>query len=492
MDLIEQAVFTSAETDRAAGYQVVATSPGVCGADVRELAVWGPSHDALLESAPDAVSLNFHPLPSGNYCVSRTNPAGWEYSGRGGARVYTQCLIVSPATLARFANNAFALSRAALAAGLLRLHDEVPKRLAPLRLAGRAPACDSTLLARLCANPGPDWLASLVQAALTSNALAISGGPPAEQMIAGLVNCLPPECRIQFSFSTGLKFSSRRPFRVIAISQDPEERRRVERLYDMAVLDFSGRLPAEFEPVESWARFIHRVLKSGRTSLLSARLSRRQCDFSPEDLPALGLQFLEELDASSFEQEPSDDDREGGEMPQEDLWMGQASGEGISYRDGEATPELEDFDRPFPQAAPLSELFRGAHGAHSRFQKDSCPWSARPFGGALSCPTDGKPSGPVPSQLLDPDDPEVLEKLEHLDDLVYDAIAGKAAAMDELRTFWPRVRDELGDQMLAESQEQYLRYALSAWVGCMEEEAVRNPSQAIQSLEVLCVLFDEV
>jgi hypothetical protein len=29
MDLIEQAVFTSAETDRAAGYQVVATSPGV-------------------------------------------------------------------------------------------------------------------------------------------------------------------------------------------------------------------------------------------------------------------------------------------------------------------------------------------------------------------------------------------------------------------------------------------------------------------------------
>jgi len=142
---------------------VVATSPGVCEADVRELTVWGPSHDALLESTPDAVSLNFHPLPSGSYCVSRTSPAGWEYSGRGGARVYTQCLIVSPETLARFANNPFALSRAALAAGLLRLHDEVPKRLAPLRLTGRAPACDSTLLARLCANPGPDWLASLVQ-----------------------------------------------------------------------------------------------------------------------------------------------------------------------------------------------------------------------------------------------------------------------------------------------------------------------------------------
>ena len=487
MDLIEQAVFTSAETDRAAGYQVVATSPGVCEADVRELAVWGPSHDALLESTPDAVSLNFHPLPSASYCVSRTSPAGWEYSGRGGARVYTQCLIVSPETLARFANNPFALSRAALAAGLLRLHDEVPKRLAPLRLAGRAPACDSTLLARLCANPGPDWLASLVQAALTSAALAIAGGPPAEQVIAGLVNCLPPECRLQFSFSTGLKFSSRRPFRVIAISGDHEERRRVERLYDMAVLDFSGPRPAEFEPVESWARFIQRVLKSGRTSLLSARLSRRQCDFGPEDLPALGLQLLEELDASSFEHNPSDDDQEGGELPQEDLWMGQAPGEGISSGDGAATPEPEHVlpnpirdDQPAREVAPLSELFQGAHEAHSRFQKDSCSSAA------------AKPPGPVPSQLLNPNDPNVLDKLEHLDDLVYDAVAGKAAAMDDLRAFWPQVRDDLGDQLLAESQEQYLRYALSTWVGCVEAEAVRDPSRAIQSLEVLCVLFDEV
>ena len=162
MDLIEQAVFTSAETDRSAGYQVVATSPGVREADCRELAAWGPSHDALLDSLPSAVSVNFHPLPSGSHCVSRTTPAGWEYSGRGGARVYTQCLIVPPPVLARFANNPFALLRAALAGGALRLYDQVPKRLEPLRLVGRAAALDSALLARLCTSPGPGWLASLV------------------------------------------------------------------------------------------------------------------------------------------------------------------------------------------------------------------------------------------------------------------------------------------------------------------------------------------
>ena len=37
MALIEQAVFTSAETERSAGYQVVATSPGVSEADLVEV-----------------------------------------------------------------------------------------------------------------------------------------------------------------------------------------------------------------------------------------------------------------------------------------------------------------------------------------------------------------------------------------------------------------------------------------------------------------------
>ena len=184
----------------------------------------------------------------------------------------------------------------------------------------------------------------------------------------------------------------------------------------------------------------------------------------------------------------ADDERGvGGELPQDDLWMGQAPGEGISGGDGAAMPEPEDVlpnpirdDQPAREAAPLSELFQGAHEAHSRFQKDPCRSAA------------AKPPGPVPSQLLNPSDPKVVHKLEHLDDLVYDAVAGKADAMDDLRAFWPQVRDDLGDQLLAESQEQYLRYALSTWVGCVETEAVRDPSRAIQSLEVLCVLFDEV
>ncbi|NIP86516.1 MAG: hypothetical protein GTO03_13495, partial [Planctomycetales bacterium] len=71
-----------------------------------------------------------------------------------GARIYTQCLIVSPETLWRFANNPFALLRAALASGSLRLYNQVPERLEPVRLAGRAAVLDTALLARLRTNPG--------------------------------------------------------------------------------------------------------------------------------------------------------------------------------------------------------------------------------------------------------------------------------------------------------------------------------------------------
>jgi hypothetical protein len=545
MHWIEQAVFTSAETDRSAGYQVVATSPGVSEADARELAVWGPSHDALLEPGADAVSYNFHALPSGRYCLGRTTPAGREYSGRGGARIYTQCLIVPPSVLARFANNPFALLRAALAAGVLRLHEKVPEQLPPIRLVGRAAVVDQALLARLCANPGPDALAALVQAALTSATVAVTGRPPAEHLIAALVNCLPPECRVQFSFSTGLKFSSRRPFRVIALNDDDEERRRVKRLYDVAVLDFDGQAPPDLAPTESWARFIHRALKTGHTSLLANRLSRRQCEFAPEDLPAFGLQLLEELDASSLGNEEAAGDGAGGRGTEEPEWFGQTPDEEPALADlpdndaashrvphenrppNDAPAACDDTplqpvgdcdgpvgdsqapwcassdrtfgpwdsacdDPPAPRESPTSRAHQRPHEAHARFGGDACPRTDAGRTASASARSVGDLRSPGDGTAGDRDDREVLDRLEHLDDLVYDAIAGNPAALARLKAFWPQVRDHLGGDLLAESQDQYLRHALSTWVGSIGQEEIRNPTQAVHSLEVLCVLFDQV
>jgi hypothetical protein len=450
MARIEQAIFTSAQTQRSAGYHVVAVSPGVSEADRRELAVWGPSHDSLLETGVGAASLNFHPLGSGAFCVSRTTPAGWEYSARGGRRVYTHCLIVPPETLARFANHPFLVAKAALAAGAMEARDEVPPRLEPLELAGHPAAVDQVRVNRLAANLGPEGLALLVQVVMQSNCVAVGGPPGADRLIAGLLDCLPPECRTTVSFTTGLKFSSRRPFRVVALPGDPAECRWLAHQPGVAVLDLADQRQRAATLIDGWAMLIERVLSLGRTSFLAAELSKRRRDFSPGDLPALGLQLLEELEATAYH----------------------ACGDG-PHCPRQPVPSV-------PDAGPPASAPR-AHAAHRRFEKS---------GSGL--PAEKTATIAAPSQCLDPESPEVLEKLETLDDAVFDAINGQAAALERLTGLWPALRKELGDELLAESREQYLRFAISVWEECVQGSEIRDPTRAVQAMEVLCVLFDEV
>jgi len=45
--------------------------------------------------------------------------------------------------------------------------------------------------------------------------------------------------------------------------------------------------------------------------------------------------------------------------------------------------------------------------------------------------------------------------------------------------------------LLAESREQYLRYAVSVWEELATAGGVRDPARAIQALDVLSVLFGD-
>jgi lauroyl/myristoyl acyltransferase len=82
-----------------------------------------------------------------------------------------------------------------------------------------------------------------------------------------------------------------------------------------------------------------------------------------------------------------------------------------------------------------------------------------------------------------------MEKLELLDDLVYESISGNTTALAQLQFVWPQMQTELGEKLLAESSEQYLRYALSIWEDCSDKDSLRNPTLAVQALDVLCLLF---
>jgi hypothetical protein len=466
----EQAIFTSAKTDHSAGYQVIGHSPGIHQIDVRELAVWCPSHDSLLEQTADSVSFNFHPLPSGAYCVSRTVPAGWEYSGRGGMRVYTHCLIVSPDVLANFANNPFAVLQAALSAGAMEIRDPIPMPLEPLLLSGGAPPVDQSLLICLGKKPGPAAMAVLVQSALDAVCLAVAGEPSPGELFAGLFSCLPPACRLEFSFSTGLKYSGRRPFRLIALTGDPSERRWIAHQNNVMVLDLSGSKPLPSIPIDGWAHFIQQVLASGQTQFFAAQLSKRRNDLGPEDLPAFGLQLLEDLDTATF----SDSRMAGAKTKNKDDDLDfYTSG----WRDNLSTGDFSGSK----DSAGNEKQIQQAHAAHRQFEKTRNQSQTSPDHLAVD----------APSANLKIESPEILEKLELLDDLVYDAISGRPGALEQLQIVWPTLKSDLDYQMLAESREQYLRFALMIWEACVEDNSIRNPTKAVQALDVLCLLFEE-
>ncbi len=285
-------------------------------------------------------------------------------------------------------------------------------------------------------------MAALAQIARDAVCLALSCRPAVTPLIAGLFSCLPPECRLEFPFSTGLKFSPRRPFRIVALSGDPAERCWIANYPNVAVLELQkGKTPPPM-PIDGWTRLIRQTLSTGHIPFLARQLSKRRFHLTPDDLPALGLQLLEDMEASH-------DD--GGDS-------------------GDKTAGVESGD-------DLAAAAQRNDASHRRFGKTIASIPAAAISTAM------------PSARLAQHSPAILEKLEHLDDLVYDAIGGQLDAMDQLRTAWPKLAGELDETLWAESREQYLRYALSIWEDYAQADGIRQPSRAMRALDVLCLLF---
>lgn len=569
--LIEQAVFTSAQTDWSAGYRLVSTSPGLRDVDAQELSNWGPSHDSLWEEEADASSVNFHRLPSGAFCVSRTTPAGSEYSGRRGPQIYTQCLVVGADLLARFSNNPFALLRAVVAQGSLRVYDPVPPRMTPIRLVGRAAPFDQALVGQLADDPGIAWLATTIQALIDEPRLGLMVGSNGQRIVQGLFNLLPPECRTEFSFATGLRYSPRRPFRLACLPPAKAEARRLERRYDLRVLDLSGEPPREFEPRDGWACFVGAALARRKAAWFGSQLAHSRPELDLDGLNSLGRRLLAQMSGPTVDEPPPvtkqhdtaagawleriDDDlrRQPEDRGVWQAWQ-QAHREAIERGDlvraadfvrraceivaksriapGDAAERIRELLRvqlegppaalertvealatltpetgrdawlalasqaqveprradllPFPAACAAHEgehaAERRADAPHQRFAGQS---------GAMAQQMARDSWDETPADILGPSHPAAVRNLEQLDDTVFEAIAGKAAALEELRLLWPETLRRLGPEAIGESREQYLRHALSVWRQCIEGEEVRDPRRAIRALDVLAVLYEQ-
>jgi hypothetical protein len=232
---LPQAIFTSVRGRRLDGYQLAARSEEIDEVLARDLQTWGPAHDSLLFPREGIESINFHPLLGGKwYCLSRTVCAGAEYSGRAGGRVYTQMFLMAPDGLERFANNPFLVLRALRAAGRLLVYDNVPESLRSLPLVGRAAGHEGEPSGD---DPPAANLAALENAIRKSPSVAVQGTRLVEPWFAALFRRLPMDERVRVSFSTGLKASLSRPFKLFVAPDDAAQQRQLARQSGVRIVD---------------------------------------------------------------------------------------------------------------------------------------------------------------------------------------------------------------------------------------------------------------
>ena len=92
-----------------------------------------------------------------------------------------------------------------------------------------------------------------------------------------------------------------------------------------------------------------------------------------------------------------------------------------------------------------------------------------------------------PSQHFDADSPAVQAMLEELDDAVFAALKGCPESLETTRRLWPQVVSTLGWELVDESREQYLRFAVETTIRRQEEE-IRSPERSVAALEILSLL----
>jgi hypothetical protein len=280
---------------------------------------------------------------------------------------------------------------------------------------------------------------------LASERLAIFAEAPTEHLIAGLFNVLPVECRREFSFATGLKFSPSRAVRLLALPPEQSNWRALERA-GVTLLRLDSTSHRDDEHWQGWAAWLAAVLSSGKLSVLATELDQARPGLSCAELDDLA----EQLQASLRGPRP-------------------ASAPPRSTRRGHAATAAPASGGPSQKRADAAHEARQGLAVESRSRTAQLDLLA---------------------DKLAQQPPAILELLERIDDLVFAAISGDRDALEELETLWPKVAGQLDDELLEQSREQYLRCALSICSDVAEDEIMR-PERALSAVDVLCVLFEE-
>jgi GTPase-associated protein 1, N-terminal domain type 2 len=234
---VEQAIFTSIRTGRIQGYQLAARSDGVDDRLAQTLTKWGPSHAALCNPHPAAESFNFHAVESDCFAISRTLYGGAEYSARGGWQLMTRYALVEPRHLRDFENDPIALLRLARSEGRFELLSQFDERLPPMSLPEPRPSVRWSVPARKGVAENVDEIIGRLE---RGERLAVTHCYNPLTILQYLIRRLPESHRLELSFTTGLKPTAHRPFRLHFLPGDSHDLRRAASALGITCLSASG------------------------------------------------------------------------------------------------------------------------------------------------------------------------------------------------------------------------------------------------------------
>jgi len=83
--------------------------------------------------------------------------------------------------------------------------------------------------------------------------------------------------------------------------------------------------------------------------------------------------------------------------------------------------------------------------------------------------------------------PEIVARLEWLDDLMFAAIEGDPVALETAADAWRKTVDELGRPALEESRQQYLRRAQIVW-GTLRLDPNNSRERVLATIEIISLL----
>jgi hypothetical protein len=87
--------------------------------------------------------------------------------------------------------------------------------------------------------------------------------------------------------------------------------------------------------------------------------------------------------------------------------------------------------------------------------------------------------------------PDVVARLEWLDDLMFAAIDGDANALQAAADAWNKTKQELGVETVEESRLQYLQCAQSIWHS-LRHQPNHAPHRVFAAIEVISLLAGRV